>query len=141
MAGIIKETIADRKGKEAGLVVTGRVFLVVGIAVMLVSIAAMIIRGEFFWPVYGAICMILGVVFFMIFGALSEIIILLKKLCGLPCSGVVSGTKTGTIFVCSECGAMTWADSTKCDKCGAQFEHSDSAREENPEQEMPGDVS
>ena len=139
MARVIEEIIADKTGRESALAIAGRVFLVAGIVFMLLSVAIMIIRGEFFWAVYGIICMILGLVFFMIFSALAEIIILLKKLCGLPCRGVVSGTKTGSIFVCSECGAMTWADSTKCEKCGVVFESPDSAREEKPEHELTGD--
>ena len=127
MAGIIKETVADTVGREAGLAITGRLFLVAGVVLMLASIAAMIIRGEFFWPAYGAVCMVLGIVFFIIFSALSEIIALLKKLCGLPCSTQISGTSKGTIFFCSECGAMTWADALKCNKCGAEFDESGEA--------------
>ena len=136
MATIISETITDTAGKEAGLAVAARVFLVAGIVFLLVSIALMTVLGEFFWVGCGVLCMILGVVIFMIFSALAEIIILLKKLCGVPCSGVVSGTKAGEIFTCSECGAMTWADSKKCDKCGVEFEPPDCARKE-----APGDVS
>ncbi len=127
MARIIKETVADTVGREAGLAITGRLFLVAGVALMLASMAAMIIRGEFFWPAYGAVCMVLGIVFFIIFSALSEIIALLKRLCGLPCGTRISGTSKGTIFLCSECGSMTWADSLKCNKCGAEFDESDEA--------------
>jgi len=125
MARIIKETVADTVGKEAGLALIGRLFLVTGIAFALASIAAMIVRGEFFWLAYGALSMVLGIVFFIIFSALSEIIALLKKLCGLPCSTRISGTGKGTIFLCSECGSLAWADSDKCNKCGARFDESD----------------
>jgi predicted RNA-binding Zn-ribbon protein involved in translation (DUF1610 family) len=126
MAQIIKETVADTLGKEAGLALIGRLFLVAGIAMVLASITAAIIRGEFFWLASGAVCMVLGIVLFIIFSALSEIIALLKKLCGLPCSTHISGTSTGTIFLCSECGSMTWADSLKCNKCGAEFDSEES---------------
>lgn len=138
MARIIEETIADKTGKEAGLTVTARIFLVAGIVFMLAGIAVMIIRGEFAWLAYGAVCMVLGIVVFMIFSALAEIIILLKKLCGLPFSGVIPGTKTGTVFVCSECGSMTWPDSEKCDKCGAVFEPAEPTRSKDPETDSTG---
>jgi len=126
MARIIRETVADTVGKEAGLAFIGRLFLVAGIAMVLASIAVMIVRGEFFWLAYGAACMVLGIVFFIIFSALSEIIALLKKLCGLPCRTQISGTGKGTIFLCSECGSMTWADSLKCNRCGAEFDSGES---------------
>ena len=122
MARIIKEEVADTTGKEAGLAIIGRLFLVAGIALALASIAATIIRGEFFWLACGAVGMVIGIVVFIIFGALSEIIALLKKLCGIPCSAHISGTGKGTIFLCSECGSMTWADSLKCSRCGVEFD-------------------
>ena len=103
MARIIKEEVADTTGKEAGLAIIGRLFLVAGIALALAS-------------------MVIGIVVFIIFGALSEIIALLKKLCGIPCSTHISGTGKGTIFLCSECGSMTWADSLKCSRCGVEFD-------------------
>lgn len=122
MAKIIKEIVKDTTGREVGLALAGRFFLVLGIVAILASIVLMIISGDFFWVAYGAVCMISAAVLFMIFTALSEIIILLKKLCGLPSAGVVSGNKESLIFLCSECRSMVWADSTKCTKCGAGFE-------------------
>jgi hypothetical protein len=126
MAKIIRETMKDTVGREVGLALAGRFFLVLGIVAILVSIVLMILSGDFFWVAYGAVCMIFTVVLFLIFTALSEIIILLKKLCGLPSGGAVSGNTESSIFICSECGSMVWPDSTKCAKCGAGFEGEDS---------------
>ncbi|MBN2297021.1 MAG: hypothetical protein JXM72_00415 [Deltaproteobacteria bacterium] len=122
MARIITESFADTAGKEAGLAVVARVFLVLGTIAVLLSIALVIVRAEFFWLAYGAVSMVFCTAYYMIFNALSEIIALLKRLCGLPCNAAISGTKTGTIYLCSQCRSMTWADSVKCEKCGAEFE-------------------
>jgi len=126
MARIVTETIVDTVGKEAGLAVMARIFLVVGILAVFVCIALVIITAEFFWIACGALSLVLSVVFYMIFSALSEIIVLLKRLCGIDCKTAVSGTKKGKIYVCSECGALTWAQSPKCEKCGVEFETGDS---------------
>ena len=87
--------------------------------------------GSSLWRAYGALSMVVGIVFFIIFGALSEIIALLKKLCGIPCSTHISGTGKGTIFLCSECGSMNWADSLKCSRCGVEFDS------DEPDPEVP----
>jgi hypothetical protein len=118
MAHIIRQTVDDNLGKEAGLAVIGRAFLVSGILATLGGIAFAIWMGEFVWIFGGLACLVVGVAFHVAFGALSEIIILLKRLCGLPCSGVISGTGSGEIFICSGCGTMVYASSEKCLKCG-----------------------
>ncbi len=122
VAKIIEERVKDTVGREAGLAVAGRVFLVAGIVALLASIVFMIVRGEFSWLAWGSACMVSCAVLFLIFNALAEIIVLLKRLCGLPVHAVISGTREGRIFLCSECGSMTWADSVKCCRCGAAFE-------------------
>jgi len=125
MARIVKESFSDTAGKEAGLAVVARVFLVLGILAVLLSIALVIVRGEFFWLALGGLSMVFGSACYMIFNALSEIIALLKRLCGIPCNAVISGTKTGTVYLCSDCGSMTWQDAVKCERCGAEFTSED----------------
>jgi len=107
------------------LAVIARLFLVFGVVAVFACIVLVIIRAEFFWLAYGAVSMVFCGVCYMIFNALSEIIALLKRLCGFPCSTAISGTKSGTIHLCSQCGSMTWADAAKCEKCGAGFETGD----------------
>lgn len=124
-AKVEKETYHDTLGREAGLAVAARIFLVLGIVAILGSIGVTIARAEFFWLAIGAGCGVLGVVLFIVLHALSEIIMLLKRLSGLPYSGTISGTGTGTISVCSQCGSMNWSDSAACRKCGAGFEPGD----------------
>lgn len=118
MARIIRQTVQDNLGKEAGLAVIGRAFLVSGILAALAGIACAIWLGEFIWIFGGLFYLIFSVAIHVLFGALSEVIVLLKRLCGIPCSVPVSGTASGEIFLCSECGAMVYASSEKCLKCG-----------------------
>ncbi|HHO76743.1 MAG TPA: hypothetical protein ENN05_09995 [Deltaproteobacteria bacterium] len=125
MARIITQTFEDTEGKEAGLAVIARACLVLGIGSVFVCIVLVILRAEFFWLAYGAVSMVFCAVCYLIFSALSEIIVLLKRLCGIPCSSAVSGTKTGTIYLCSQCGSMAWADSIKCEGCGEEFNSGD----------------
>lgn len=122
MARIIRQTVQDNLGKEAGLAVIGRSFLVLGVIAALGGIAFAIWMGEFIWIFGGIACLIFGAAFHVLFGALSEVIVLLKRLCGLPCSTPVSGTATGEIFLCSECGTMVYETSEKCPKCGESLE-------------------
>ncbi len=70
----------------------------------------------------GIALLIAGLILFVIFGALSEIIRLLKAANGLPYTGTISGSGTGTIYVCSDCGSLNYPDIAKCRKCGAEFE-------------------
>lgn len=122
MAHIVQEHFKDTEGREAGLPVAARIFLVSGIVAALAGIVVTILTGFFVWIGIGIACLILGIVCFLLFGALAEIIILLKRLSGLPARGMVSGMKEGTVFLCSECGSPAWPDSAKCTKCGVNFE-------------------
>lgn len=123
MARIITETFTDRQGREVGLSVAARIFLVIGIAAVPVCAVLAITSTWIAWIVLGVVCMVVGVTLYLNFVALAEIIRLLKKLAGLPYGGVISGSSTGDIFLCSECGSLVWADSTTCTKCGAEFEN------------------
>ena len=122
MARIIRQTVNDNLGKEAGLAVIGRAFLVSGILAAFVGIAFAIWLGAFIWIFGGLAYLVFSVAIHVLFGALSEVIILLKRLCGLPCSAPVSGTASGVIFLCSECGTMVYESSEKCLKCGESLE-------------------
>ena len=121
MAQIVQEHYRDFQGKEQGLLTASRAFLVAGIAGCLAGVAATILTGSFLWIAAGLACAVAGIVLFLVFGALSEITIMLKKLLGLPVKGVISGTRSGSVSVCSECGGLTWPDSEKCASCGADF--------------------
>ena len=65
MARIIRQTVQDNLGKEAGLAVIGRAFLVSGILAALVGTGFAIWLGEFVW--------IFGGIFFLIFLSLIHI--------------------------------------------------------------------
>jgi hypothetical protein len=129
MATIIRRRVQDTLGKEAGLAVTGRAFLAAGIVAALGGIGLAAATGRFAWMWGGLACLVFGAVFHVVFGALSEIIILLKRLCGLPCSAQPSGTASGEIFLCSECGCMVYATSEKCPRCGEPFDGPDAKKE------------
>ena len=122
MARIIKETLRDTMGKEAGLAFAGRLFLVLGIALILCSVIVMIVRAEFFWIAYGGLAALIGIILYIIFSALAEIIRLLKHLCGMAYNGTISGTRQSEIFICSQCRSLTYPDSLKCERCGEEFE-------------------
>jgi hypothetical protein len=130
MAQIVREHYRDSQGKERGLLVASRIFLVAGIIACLAGTGVTILAGSFLWLAAGIVCAAAGVVLFLLFGALSEIIVLLKKLLGLPVSGAVSGEGAGAVSVCSECGSAAWPDSEKCASCGADFTPDPRHREE-----------
>jgi len=125
MARIIRQTVQDNLGKEAGLAVIGRAFLVSGILAALVGTGFAIWLGEFVWIFGGIFFLIFSVAMHVLFGALSEVVVLLKRLCGLPCSIPVSGTASGVIFLCSECGTMVYESSEKCPKCKETLDPAD----------------
>lgn len=130
MAHIVQEHYRDIEGKERGLLVASRAFLVAGIAACLGGLLLTALAGSFLWLVCGIVCALTGVVLFLLFGALSEVIILLKRLSGLPVKGKISGTQAGTVSVCSACGCLLWPESGKCASCGADFEPEESHQAE-----------
>lgn len=132
MARIIQEHFKDTLGKEAGLAVIARAFLVSGIVACLGSIVLTILNASFLWLGLGIAGLILGIVCYVLFGALAEIIVLLKRLSGLPAQGMVSGMKEGMISVCSECGSLVYPDNLKCTSCGIDFEAGEAAGDEKP---------
>lgn len=132
MARIIRQTFQDNLGKEAGLAVMGRAFIASGVVAALIGIACAIWLGAFAWIFAGLSWLVISAAFHVLFGALSEVIVLLKRLCGLPCSIPVSGTASGEIFLCSECGAMVYESSEKCGRCGESLER---CEEEDPSAE------
>lgn len=121
MAKIIEERYRDIQGRDRGLLVASRAFLVLGVAACLIGIGLAAVTGVFAWIAAGIGCAVAGVVLFLVLGALSEVIVLLKKILGLPAGGVISGTGMGSVWVCSECGASVWPDSYVCASCGADF--------------------
>jgi hypothetical protein len=122
VAKIIREEYHDIQGRESGLSVISRLCLVLGIVGVLGSILASTALGELSLFAFGIGILVLGLVLYVIFGALSEIIRLLKAIAGFPYTGNVSGTGCGTIHVCSDCGSLNYADVLKCRKCGVEFE-------------------
>jgi len=120
-AKIIAQDYKDVQGKEAGLGVLSRLCLVIGIVGVLGCILAGIATGRLILLAVGMGILIAGLILFVIFGALSEIIRLLKAVAGLPYTGTISGSGTGTIYICSDCGSLNYPDIPKCRKCGAEF--------------------
>jgi hypothetical protein len=125
-ARIIRQDYKDIQGKEAGLSVLSRLCLVAGIVGVLFCIISGLAIGKLSLLAVGIALLIAGLILFVIFGALSEIIRLLKAANGLPYTGTISGSGTGTIYVCSDCGSLNYPDIPKCRKCGAEFERQDS---------------
>jgi hypothetical protein len=121
-ARIIRQEYKDIQGKEAGLSVLSRLCLVAGIVGVLACIIAGLAMGMLSLLAVGIAILVAGLILFVIFGALSEIIRLLKAANGLPYTGTISGSGTGSIYVCSDCGSLNYPDIAKCRKCGAEFE-------------------
>lgn len=122
-AKIIRQDYKDIQGKEAGLGVLSRFCLVFGIVGVLLCIIMGSILGELLLLVVGVLILITGLILFVIFGALSEIIRLLKAVAGIPYTGTISGSGTGTIYICSDCGSLNYPDVPRCRKCGTEFEN------------------
>jgi len=127
-ARIIRQDYKDVQGKEAGLGVLSRLCLVLGIVGILGCILAGVATGRLILLAAGIVLLIAGLILFVIFGALSEIIRLLKAAAGLPYTGTISGSGTGTIYICSDCGSLNYPDVPKCRKCGAEFEKPEEVR-------------
>jgi len=121
-ARILRQDYKDIQGKEAGLSVLSRLCLVAGIVGVLLCIIAGLAIGRLSLLSFGIALLIACLILFVIFGALSEIIRLLKAVNGLPYTGTISGSGTGTIYICSDCGSLNYPDIAKCRKCGAEFE-------------------
>jgi hypothetical protein len=121
LARIVAQPFKDTEGKEAALPVIGRIFLVAGILGALAGVVATIFTANFLWLAAGAGALVGGAVLHILFGALAEIIILLKRIAGLPCRGVISGMTEGVISICSDCGSMVYPDNVKCPSCNADF--------------------
>lgn len=124
-AKIIRQDYKDVHGREAGLGVLSRFCLVFGIVGVLSCIIVGSILGELLLLAAGVLILIAGLILFVIFGALSEIIRLLKAVAGMPYTGTISGSGTGTIYVCSDCGSLNYPDVPKCRKCGTEFENTE----------------
>lgn len=123
MAQIIQETILATHGKEQGLSVASRLYLVLGFIGLVGSVVAGIACGNLAWILAGLIALVLGITFYLVFGAQAEIIRLLKANSGVLYSGTVSGNERSRVFICSECGSSNWPDAPVCRKCKATFEH------------------
>ena len=122
MARIVTEPFKDTEGKEAALPVVARIFLVAGIVASLAGVVVTILTASFLWLGMGIANLILCIVCYVLFDALAEVIILLKKVAGLPFKGTISGMKEGTISICSDCGSLVYPDNVKCPSCNADFE-------------------
>lgn len=122
MARIVAQPFRDTSGREEALPVVARIFLVAGIVAALAGVVVTILTASFLWLGLGIASLILGTAFFVLFNALAEVIVLLKRLSGLPCKGVISGMTEGTISVCSECGSLVYPDNVKCPSCNVEFE-------------------
>jgi len=126
-ARIIRQEYKDVQGREAGLGVLSRLCLVLGIVGVLGCILAAVATGRLNLIAVGLGILIAGLILYVILGALSEIIRLLKAANGLPYTGTISGSGSGTIYICSDCGSLNYPDIPKCRKCGAEFEKEEAA--------------
>jgi len=124
-ARIIRQDYKDIQGKEAGLGILSRFCLVFGIVGVIGCIVAGSIAGQLILIPVGLVILVTGLILYVVFGALSEIIRLLKAVAGIPYTGTISGSGTGTIYVCSDCGSLNYPDVPKCRKCGTEFESTD----------------
>lgn len=122
MAEILRETIFVTKGKEEGLSVASRSYLVLGIVGFVASAIVSAAMGDPTWILAGLLALFLGCTFYLVFGAQAEIIRLLKANSGLLYSGTVSGNEKSQVYICSECGSSNWSDVPVCRKCNAPFE-------------------
>jgi hypothetical protein len=122
MAHIIRQTVQDTLGKEAALGVIGRLYLVLGLVSAVGGAVLSAWLGSFAWLGAGLVFLAFGTALHVLFGALAEVIALLKRLCGLKSAIGISGTSSGEISLCSECGAMVYSTSEKCPRCKERFD-------------------
>ena len=121
-AEIIEKYVTDTVGREAGLGVASRFYMVMGFVCSVASVLAALFTGNLWWLAGIPICLFTGTTLFIHFGALAEITRIMKKAAGLPYTGTIAGTGDGAmLYVCSECGALVWKDSVKCEKCKSVF--------------------
>jgi hypothetical protein len=121
LAHILAQPFRDTEGKEAALPVIGKIFLVTGIAGCIAGVVVTSLTASFLWLGLGIAGLVLGIALHVLFGALAEVIVLLKRIAGLPCKGIISGMTEGTISICSDCGSMVYPDNVKCPSCGVDF--------------------
>jgi len=121
MASIVRHEVRDGFGRENALGMIGRVYLVLGIAGALFSVVLSAALGQLFWIAAGVLFLAFGVAFHVLFGAFGEVIALLKRSWGVKTDFKVSGEASGTIFLCSECGAMVYESSERCPRCSEEF--------------------
>jgi hypothetical protein len=73
--------------------------------------------------VAGVVCLIQGIILWILFRAGGEVIRLLKKLNGLPFGGTISGvSEERKIYNCTECGEPTILEAKYCTNCGVSFD-------------------
>jgi DNA-directed RNA polymerase subunit RPC12/RpoP len=121
-AEIIERYVTDTVGREAGLGVASRFYMVLGFVCAVASVLVALLTGDLRWLAGIPISLFTGTTLFVHFGAQAEIIRLLKKTAGMPYTGTITGTGEGsTLYICSECGALAWKDSVKCEKCKSVF--------------------
>jgi len=121
-AEIIEKYVTDTVGREAGLGVASRFYMVMGFVCSVASVLVALLTGNLWWLAGIPICLFTGTTLFIHFGAQAEITRLLKRIAGMPYTGAISGTGEGaTLYICSECGALAWKDSIKCEKCKSVF--------------------
>ncbi len=121
-AEIIEKYVTDTVGREAGLGVASRFYMVLGFVCAVASVLVALLTGNLWWLAGIPVCLFTGTTLFIHFGAQAEITRLLKRIAGMPYTGSISGTGEGAIlYICSECGALAWKDSLKCEKCKSVF--------------------
>jgi hypothetical protein len=120
-AEIIEETIHDTHGKEHGLGVASRLYLVLGVVAAVGGVLASALTANLAWIPAGMLALFVGITFHLVFGAQAEIIRLLKAQSGELYSGTISGNEKSRVFICSECGSSNYADVPVCRKCKAVF--------------------
>ncbi len=104
MAEIIRETIRSTEGREYGLSVASRLYNVIGIVGCVASVIAAAATRDLSWILAGLLVLFIGASFSLVYGALAEVIRLLKANSGELYSGTISGSEKSEVYICSDCG-------------------------------------
>ncbi|MRR36523.1 hypothetical protein EG829_18000 [bacterium] len=126
MAEIREEIIHATRGREEGLEIASRLYIVLGFVGFVVGIIISAATGVLWWILAGIFMLFLGVSFSLAYSAQAEVIRLLKAHSGMLYSGKVSGNEMSRVYICSECGTSNWTDVPVCRKCMAAFEKKES---------------
>ncbi len=110
MATRTRKVVGYGGGLESSASGLGSFMLGVGIAALLVSmiVASNSYSARGLWIALGIAGFLGGIVWFVVFRAVAEIVRLLKRLNGLTYAGTISQARPIEATVCSECGGRLY---------------------------------